>query len=167
MSCLGVHFALSAEDLATLRSLSGDEKRLEFLIEEVEQRYMDGEKTYAAESDKAWDAMHRLLGDGDLSYDGAGYPLSHVVLGGEPLYSDDDYIVSLKSPQQVKDVAAAIVGLDQQRFRALYDALDPDDYDGEMGDEDFEYTWDWFQGVRALFIRAADEGRAIVFTADQ
>jgi len=37
------------------------------------------------ESDKAREAMHRALADGQLSWDGGTYPLNHVVLGGEDL----------------------------------------------------------------------------------
>jgi hypothetical protein len=39
--------------------------------------------------------------------------------------------------------------------------------DGEMGNEDFAYTWDWFQGVRDLYLLAAAEGLFVLFTADQ
>jgi hypothetical protein len=36
-----------------------------------------------------------------------------------------------------------------------------------VGDEDFAYTWEWFQDVRRLYQRAAAEGRHVLFTADQ
>jgi hypothetical protein len=29
------------------------------------------------------------------------------------------------------------------------------------------YTWYWFERLRAFFRKTADEGRAMVFTADQ
>jgi hypothetical protein len=31
----------------------------------------------------------------------------------------------------------------------------------------FDYTWHWFEFMRAFFRKTADEGRQIVFTADQ
>ena len=167
MSCLGVHFALTAEDVAALRARDDERERLSFLQEELEERYMADPKTYAAESDKSWDAMHRALSDGKLSWDGGSFPLNHVVLGGELLYTDDDYIMSLKTPEQVQAVAAALEALTETDFRARYDRIDVGSYDGEVGDEDFEYTWSWLQGVRELFTRAAAEKRYVLFTADQ
>lgn len=167
MACLGVHFALSPDDAARLLALADDAARLDFVQEEIEERYLEDPGTYAAESDKAWDAMHRALADGLLSYDGGAYPLNHVVLGGRPLYGDEDYILSLKTPEQVRDVAAAVEGVTREALRQRYDAIDPDEYGFELSDDDFDYTWDWFENVRALFRTAAAEGRYVLFTADQ
>lgn len=164
---LGVHFALSDEEAAKLRALASDEERLEFVTEDLEERYFEGDKAYVAESDKAWDAMHRALADGELSWDGGAYPLNHTVLGGERLYDGDDYVMILKTPQQVRDTAAALEALTEQDFRRRYDAIDADTYDGEKDDDDFAYTWEWLQPVRDLFRKAATEGRHVLFTADQ
>jgi hypothetical protein len=35
-----------------------------------------------------------------------------------------------------------------------------------MGDQDFEYTWDWLDKVRVLYRRAAQDGRYVLFTVD-
>jgi hypothetical protein len=167
MSCLGVHLALSDNDVRALLSKSGDAERLAFLQEELEARYFEEPQTYLAESDKAWDAMHRALTDGLLEHNGGEYPLSHVVLGGQPLYGREDHIMSLKTPAQVKDVAAAISQQTEGQFRALYDSIDPKRYGLDLSDEDFSYTWEWFQGVRHLYQVAASEGRHVLFSADQ
>jgi hypothetical protein len=164
---LGVHFALSDKDAAKLRALATDEERLDFVTEDIEERYFEGDKPYAAENDKAWDAMHRALADGELAWDGGTYPLNHTVLGGERIYDGDDYIMILKTPQQVRDIAEALDKLTEQDFRRRYDAIDEDSYDGEKNDEDFAYTWEWLQPVRALYRKAAAEGRHVLFTADQ
>ncbi|WP_295935134.1 YfbM family protein [uncultured Xanthomonas sp.] len=167
MSCLGVHFALSADDVASLLSRQMDDERLALIQEDIERRYFEEFQAYVAESDKAWDAMHRALSDGLLSDDGGRYPLNHVVLGGQSLYGRDDYIVRLKTPEQVRDVALAVMKITPDQFRPLYDAIDPEDYGLELTDEDFQYTWDWFQGVRVLYQTAASEGRHVLFTVDQ
>jgi Domain of unknown function (DUF1877) len=111
--------------------------------------------------------MHRALSDGFLTWHGGEFPLNHVVLGGKPLYSGDDYIMSLKDPAQVNAVAAALVSIDESAFRQRYDRIDQPSYGAELDDDDFEYTWDWFQGVRDLYVRAASAGRCVLFTADQ
>lgn len=167
MACLGVHFALSADDVASLVSKQTDDERLALIQEDIEPRYFEEFQAYIAESDKAWDAMHRALSDGLLSDDAGRYPLNHVVLGGQPLYGRDDYIISLKTPEQVKDVALAAMKITPDQFRALYNAIDSEDYGLELTDEDFQDTWEWFQGVRALYQTAASEGRHVLFTVDQ
>lgn len=167
MSCLGVHFALTEEEAAHLRSLADEQERLSHLQEVIEERYLSQEKEFAAESDKSWDGMHRALADGQLNWDGGDYPLNHTVLAGELLYTDSDYIMSLKTPEQVRDIAAALSAITEADFRRRYDAIDAESYGAPLSDEDFRYTWEWFQGVRDLYARAARAGRFVLFTADQ
>jgi hypothetical protein len=167
MSCLGVHFALTEKEATHLRSLDDEQARLEHLQEVIEETYFGEHADLKAESDKSWDAMHRALADGQLSWDGGEYPLNHTVLAGELLYTDSDYIMSLKSPQQVCDIAAALTAITQEEFRRRYFAIDAKSYGSPLSDEGFRYTWDWFQGVRDLYTRAAQERRFVLFTADQ
>ena len=167
MACLGLHFSLSDEEVQTLRSIKEQSARVEHVHEVIEEEYFGQHPERLAESDKAWDAMHRTLADGQLSWDGGEYPLNHVVLGGELLYTKSDFIMVLKSPEQVHDTAATLPAISREEFRRRYDAIDAKSYGFPMSDEDFGYTWDWFQGVRELFIRAASEGRYVLFTADQ
>jgi len=117
--------------------------------------------------DKTWDAMHRSLSNGTLYYDEGEYPLNATVLGGEHLFDGDEYVVSYVAPDEVKDVAAALAPMTEQEFRKRYDAIDPDDYDGELGDLDFGATWGYLQAVRGLYQKAAAAGRAVVFKVDQ
>ena len=167
MSCLGVHYAVSSQEAEALRRAPTDVERLRFLQEEIEVKYFAELPEYLAESDRSWDGMHRTLSDGSLSWTGGQYPLNHIVLGGESLNCRDDYIVSLKTPEQVVEIAAVLDDLDEAEFRRRYEGIDPRKYDGEIGEEDFVYTWSWFQGVRDLYLKAAHEGRHVVFAADQ
>ncbi len=165
MSCLGIHFAIDAGDAEKLRSLASDRQKLEFVLEHLEENLYGTDRS--APSDKSWDAMHRALTNGYLTWDGGDYPLNHTVLGGEALYSGDDYIMSLKSPNQVSDVDESLNSIDTETFRKRYFAIPPEDYDVDLDEQDFEYTWSWFQGVRELYQRAAAENRYVLFTADQ
>ncbi len=167
MSCLGVHFALTEEDATTLLLKATDADRLEFVQEDIEERYFDDDRIYVAQSDKAWDAMHRGLAGGPLRYEGGDYPLNLAVIGGDPLYGAGDYIMSLKTPSQVKVVAAALASLTHDQFRQRYQSIDSEDYGFDLTDEDFEYTWNWLQEVTRLYQTAAAEGRHVLFTADQ
>jgi hypothetical protein len=167
MSCLGVHFSLSEEEVRRLKSFSDDSDRLDHLQSEIEEKYFEEHEDRVAQSDKAWDAMHRSLSDGDLSYSAGPYPLRLAVIGGDPIYAEDDYIMSLKTPAEVKDVARALAPITKDEFRKKYDAMDAGKYGCPKDDQDFEYTWEWLTGVTAFYQKAASEGRWVLFSADQ
>jgi uncharacterized protein DUF1877 len=164
MAARGVHFAITSDQLGSVLAASSDQD-LMGVIERIEEAW---DKEYLAESDKAWEAIHRCLTDGSLLYESGEYPLNHVICGGRQLHRGDDYTVSLVAPEQVKDVSAAIDPLTEQWMRERYfSMLKPDSYGGEIGEEDFGYTWTWFENVRDLYRKAAAGGRAVIFTVDQ
>lgn len=167
MSCLGVHFSLSSDEVERLRAFDDESERLDHLREVIEEEYLENHVERTAESDKTWEAMHRALSDGQLSWDGGDYPLNHVVLAGELLYAQPDYIMTLKTPSQVRDVAAALPSVTESEFRRRYYAIDAGTYPSPLDEQDFAATWDSFQAVREFWLRAAEEGRWILFTADQ
>jgi hypothetical protein len=166
MSCLGVHFALSEDEVASLRSQPDEASRLDYLQEEIEEVYFENHPEFLVESDKSWDAIHRTLTDGELGWDNGNYPLNHVILGGESLYSESDYIISLKTPEQVRDIAAALPSVTEAEFRQKYFAI-PESYGLPLSEDDFNYTWENFQAVREFFLLVAKENRYVLFTADQ
>ena len=163
MACRGVFFALTDEQAATLLAAEGDEAVL-VAVEAIEEAW---DKDNLAACDKSWDALHRLLTDGELECGNGSYPWSHVVLGPKQLHEADDYFVSFVSPEQVRDVAAALTPVTREWFAERYRTVVPSDYASEYGDEDLDYTWSWFQGVRDLYAKAAERGQAVVFTVDQ
>jgi len=167
MSCLGVHFSLSLEEVRQIRAIDDESERVDYLHNVIEEEYYRNQPERKAESDKAWDAMHRALSDGELTWHGGDYPLNLVVLGGDRLYKDSTFIMVLKTPDQVRDVAATLPSVTESEFRRRYFAINPETYGCSPNEEDFGYTWDWFQGVREFWLRAAAEGRYVLFTADQ
>lgn len=167
MSCLGVHFAITSEEAEKLLAMEDEDDRLEHLQEVLEETYFEKYPDLKAESDKAWDAIHRALADGRLTWEGGAYPLNHAVLVGERLYTGGDYIMSLKDPSQVRDISAALARMTEEEFRYKYFQIDADSYGSSLTEDDCQYTWAWFQGVRDLFARAAKDGRHVLFTADQ
>jgi hypothetical protein len=167
MGCLGVHFSLSSDEVQRLRDLRDESARVDHVRETIEEEYFANQPDRLAETDKAWDAMHRALADGELTWDGGDYPLNHVILGGELLYTEPDFIMVLKTPEQVRDVAAALRGMTEEEFRLRYFAINAEGYEQGLSEEDFGYTWDHFQGVRDFWTNAASEGRYVLFTANQ
>jgi hypothetical protein len=163
LACRGVHFAITTEQAAELLAADGDEALMQ-RIEAIEEAW---DSEHLAESDKAWDAMHRCLSDGQLGSGNGSYPLNHCVLGPRQLHEGDDYIVSLVSPEEVQDVAKALDPITPEWFRQRYSTVVPKDYAPDYGQDDLDYTWSYFQAVKALFEKAAASGRAVVFTVDQ
>lgn len=167
MSALAVLFAITDSDVESFskaqQSAEADEAVMS-VVEDIEERW---DEQWLEQNDKAWDAIHRCLTDGRLEFEGGEYPLGLCILGGVQLGDGDDYIVSLKSAAEVADIAAAIESIGQADFRTRYFAIDAEDYDGEIGDEDYNYTWEYFQGVKEFYVKAANAGRAVIFTVDQ
>lgn len=150
-----------------LKDIKTDQDRLNYLQEEVEQNYFDQYPQRLAELDKSWDALHRSLTDGKLEYNNGNFPLSHVILGGEILYAEDDYIMVLKTPEQVKQIAHAVNITGKAFLDKGYQQIDAAEYGFPLTDEDLEYTWLWFDGTKEFWKLAAEENRYVLFTADQ
>jgi hypothetical protein len=165
MTARGVHFALSAGDERRLLACPTEE-RPSLIADDIEETYFEQAEDWICETDKAWDAIHRAFNSGDLDYEYRS-PLHGVILGGEPLYSDDDYIISLKGGERVREIAAALETVTKESFRPLYFGIDPGKYGLPLSEEDFEYSWGWLQELRSFYLRSAEAGRSVIFTTDQ
>lgn len=167
MSCLGVLFSLDKKTVDKLNSFTSDEDRLDHLQMDVEEVYFNQYPQWTCELDKAWDAIHRALTNGKLEWDGGTYPLNHVILGGEILYSEPDYIMTLKTPEQVADITKNFDRVTKDSLRQQYFSIDKKEYGFDTTEEDFDYTWTWFSDSKDFWQKAADEKRYVLFTADQ
>ncbi|HXG61553.1 MAG TPA: DUF1877 family protein [Planctomycetota bacterium] len=157
----GVHFAIVPSEAQRLLDAEGDDAVRE-VLEDFEAR---PEAAPRLDLGTVWDPIHRCLSNGTLFYDEGEYPLNHAVLGGRHLYSGDERVVSFVEAGQVPEVARALQGVSEDWFRERYQEIDPDDYDGPYGEEDLRRAWEAFRDLRRFFARAAEEGRAVVFTA--
>lgn len=165
MGCLGALFAITEKEVATLRAFEDPEELASHIMEVIEERDLGGE--WGIETDKAWDAIQRCFGAGLMDWKSGQYPLNYVILAGEPLYFEEDYVVSLKTPEQVADIAAAITTITKERLRELYNKIKPKKYGQELSEEDFDYTWTYFEPLIAFYQKAATAKRAVLFTVDQ
>jgi len=162
---LGVHFALSSADATRVRACSDPDDLVEVITEEIEETYLE-DKQWSFETDKAWDAIHRCLTDGQLLYESGPFPQAYAVLGGQALDAGDDYTACLVEPAQVRELVPALAQVTKEWMTERYETLGSTDYAGPIGAEDFNYTWDNFEGLRAFFEKAAGAGRAVLFTTD-
>lgn len=166
MGCLGVHFALSEDESDALwdRYEAEDDDGVLELVQVIEER---AQKSHRQETDKAWDAIHRVLSDGTLDPQKGEWPLKGAVLGGEHFYFRDDWIVVFVGDDEVKEISTALEGVTRDWFAARFATLRGKGYYGSADAEDLEYTWHWFEKMRDFYRRTAKEGRAILFSADQ
>jgi len=161
MSCLGVHFSFPPDQGGGL--WDGDEAARAF-VAELEERW---DTYYLQETDKAWDAIHRCLSDGTLKWNAGDWPLNGAILGGEHMYLGSDFIICFIDDEDITEIASALDEVTQPWFRERYFGLAARGYEGPVSEPDFDYTWHWFELMRAFFRKTADEGRHMVFTADQ
>lgn len=164
MACRGVHFALTEKQYEQIQKCNSDDELIELIQEDIEE---DWDDDWLRETDKAWDAIHRCLTDGRLDWNNGTFPLNAVILGGKQLHGGDDYIVSLVTPNQVAEIAQALKSIDKSTLKLGYEKIDQNDYDADVGEEDFEYTWSWFKDLIPFYEKAANDGRAILFSVDQ
>jgi hypothetical protein len=156
MGCRGVLFAITQKEAERLRAARGnDTDVLSIVQDEIEETW---DEPHLCETDKAWDAMHRCLTNGKLSFDESDYPRSLCILGGEQLHAGADYIVSLlDSGTGQRSCRRALQAVTRDGFHDQYLKIDREEYGFTFGQEDFEYTWDYFERAREFYVRAASE----------
>ena len=166
MSCRGLFLAITDEEVAALTATATHAGRVEYTIGQLESTYFGSDRS--CETDKAWDGIHSAFdGNGlELPFDGSE-PLKLVVLGGEPMHSESDHVLVLKTPEQARAAALALDGVDETAFRELYFAIDPNTYDGEIDEQEFGYHWDYLQDIKNFYRCAVAAGHSVLFSVDQ
>jgi hypothetical protein len=167
VACRGVLLAVTSDEMSQLLKAPDDEHLME-VFRQLDEQYLDD---HCCELQKAWDAMHRCLADGTLDWTGGSHPLNKTILGTESLHKEDDYIICVKDPIWVKEIARALMPLTKDWLQKCYEAMDDDYLGWEWTDsdrkEDFEITWGFLEEARKFYGAAAQEGRAVVFKVDQ
>ncbi|MEM7014643.1 MAG: DUF1877 family protein, partial [Verrucomicrobiota bacterium] len=146
MAGRGVHFAITDQDMVKLGEASDGNAIIAIVTEEIESRW-EKEDGFVAETDKAWDAIHRCLTNGKLEYDAGEVPLKWCIIGGILICEEDHCIISLVEHHNLAELAHALEQITKPWFRERYFTISQDDYESSIGEEDFEYTWSWFSGL--------------------
>lgn len=159
----GVFFAITPEELSQLEACAGDDARKTHVRDVIEDAW---DEEHTQEVGSAWEALHRLLGDGSFTPKPATTPLERVILGGRQLHDDTSwYIINLIEAAEVPEVACALAGVKQEWFAERYAALKNSGY-MRSSEQDQKDTWNWFQGLPAFFAKASQAKRAVIFTVD-
>jgi len=164
MPARGVHFALSSSQYRSVCACSSDTELVELIQEDIEDSW---DEEWLCETDKSWDAIHRSLTDGKLEWSNGSFPLNAAILGGKQLHQSDNYIMSLVTANEVNEVSKALTNVDKSLLKVGYEKIVQSDYDGEIGSEDFEYTWDYFEALVAFYAKASKSERAVLFSVAQ
>ena len=169
MACRGVHFALTSDQRSKLLGLGNDEDRIDYVVEDIETAW---DEAHLQQTDKAWDAIHRCLTDHppgvpELDPTCGKYPLKLCILGGRQILDDEtNYIIRLIEPEEVRDLARALEPIDRDWMSKKYLTHCEGAWPA-YGEEDMDYTWEWFSALKDFFRRAADSGRCVIFSVDQ
>src|SRR5262249_28959559 len=147
MGCLGVHFALTEDQSDALwdRYLEEDDEAVLEVVHEIEEQT---DPSHRQETDKAWDAIHRVLSDGTLESLKGEWPLKGAVLGGEHLYFQSDWIVVFVAEDEVKEISTALDAVTRDWFAARFATIREKGYYGTADAQDLDYTWHWFEKMR-------------------
>jgi hypothetical protein len=94
-----------------------------------------------------------------------------AIFGGVPLIKFDSMDIDYKTAEQVKSISAALAGITRDALLERYSAIDEADYafpesNSVTREEDAEYTCENFDIMRQFYERAANAGRAVIFTVD-
>jgi hypothetical protein len=163
MSCLGVLFAIDNTESAILKSCENDEELVKYVQETIEEKW---DEEWLCQTDKSWEAIHRCFTNGQMELLGGKSPLNAVIFGGAMLGSGRDYYVSLKDNALVKRMANELATIDREILKRRYSKI-ADDYHGKKSEEDFEYTWAWFENVRSFYLKVSQSDKDVIFTVDQ
>jgi hypothetical protein len=163
---LAVAFALTAEQTDELLALGDDESRAEWL-QDLEEDVDDAEWF---QYDKAWDELHRCIGDGELVIQEAP-PLAHAVFGSQPLMQDVDSatFAAYLPVTEVPVVAASLGEVRRGWLRERFDALASTDYaayGGPLDDDLFRHVWACLEGLRVFYSHLVDRQAAMVFSVE-
>jgi hypothetical protein len=174
MACLGTHFAITLEMAARLnRGQPHTTEEVIKFIKYLGSQYHDlHAEGWVEQTENAWDGIHRCLTDGKLKT--GTTPAHWCILGADERFwvrREDgqlDWIVNLLEPSDVRRVADVIRKIDRAELERGYDNIDPESfYRLNMSEDDFRYTWHYFQSLQTFFRRAADAERWVVFRVDQ
>ena len=113
--------------------------------------------------DKSWHAIHYLL-TGD-AWQG-NPPLANAVLGGTELGEEDVGYGPCRylTPEEVREVASALVGIPVEELRRRYDPVELEKADIypniwiREGDEGLEYVLEYYEALVRFFRSAAEAG---------
>ena len=120
MSGIGVFFALDDETTEKLRKMRSREKRVDFVTDDIENLYFEEHAEFVLDTDHWWAEINIVLTEGTFKIGEGSHALGLAVFDGKQLGLPDEYILSLKTPDQVTEISAALDKVKKADFRECF-----------------------------------------------
>ena len=162
MSRLGVLYAIDDATLEELRQLP-EEDRYDFMLEEIEPELIDTPNGY--EMDKAWEGIQYCLSNG--VWNESNILPTNIVFAGEFLVESEDSVITLKSKEEVKEIASFLEKNNlSDLIRENFSRISETDYTLPKNDDNLAYLLSWANGLDQFYRRAANDDLQVIFTVD-
>ena len=162
MARLAMLYAITDEALAQLEAQDIDQM-YDYMGEEIEEKLFDTPEAF--ELDKAWEGIQFCLG-GDTWNEENKIPYN-VVFGGELILDHNDYVISLKKPEDIKEIVAFLEANNlQEIIKNNFDKIPEEEYTLPKDEDNLNYLLGWSQGLLEFYKNALDKQLNVIFTVD-
>ena len=162
MARLAMLYAITDEALEQLKAQDIDEM-YDYMLEEIEEELFNTSEGF--EINKAWEGVQFCLGKGTWNEENK-VPYN-VVFGGELILDHNDYVISLKKPEVIKDIVAYLETNNlQETIKNNFDKIPEEEYTLPKDEDNLTFLLDWSEGLLEFYKNALDKELNVIFTVD-
>ena len=162
MARLGMLYAITDEALEQLKTQDID-KMYDYMLEEIEEELFNTSEGF--EINKAWEGVQFCLGKG--AWNEENKVPYNVVFGGELILDHNDYVISLKKPEVIKDIVAYLETNNlQETIKNNFDKIPEEEYTLPKDEDNLTFLLDWSEGLLEFYKNALDKELNVIFTVD-
>ena len=162
MARLGMFYAITDEALEQLKAQDIDEM-YDYMLEEIEEELFNTSESF--EINKAWEGVQFCLGEG--TWNEENKVPHNVVFGGELILDHNDYVISLKKPEVIKDIVAYLEANNlQETIKNNFDKIPEEDFTLPKNEDCCDFLLEWSEGLLEFYKNALDNQLNVIFTVD-
>lgn len=162
MARLGMFYAITDEALEQLKAQDIDEM-YDYMLEEIEEELFNTSESF--EINKAWEGVQFCLGEGTWNEENK-VPYN-VVFGGELILDHNDYVISLKKPEVIKDIVAYLEANNlQETIKNNFDKIPEEDFTLPKNENCCDFLLEWSKGLLEFYKNALEKQLNVIFTVD-
>jgi hypothetical protein len=162
MARLGMLYAITDEALGQLEAQDIDQM-YDYMLEEIEEELFNTSEGF--EINKAWEGVQFCLGKG--AWNEENKVPYNVVFGGELILDHNDYVISLKKPEVIKDIVAYLEANNlQETIKNNFDKIPEEEYTLPKDEDNLTFLLDWSEGLLEFYKNALDKQLNVIFTVD-
>ena len=162
MARLGMFYAITDEALEQLKAQDIDEM-YDYMLEEIEEELFNTSESF--EINKAWEGVQFCLGEGTWNEENK-VPYN-VVFGGELILDHNDYVISLKKPEVIKDIVAYLEANNlQETIKNNFDKIPEEDFTLPKNEDCCDFLLECSKGLLEFYKNALDKQLNVIFTVD-